>query len=184
MEILDVCIALGRACGFVRDFDDARRYLKRAKEGYEEQLGRDSEKAPDATYGLIGSTAMSMDEIIEKLRDLEKWCERALGEENVVTLETPNTFGNKLQENGEYEEAKEVHERCLAGRMKVLGEYHKDTLMTLNNLGNVYDDLKNYEKALEYYERALKGKEKTLGKHHPNTLSTVMNIAIVYHYYT
>jgi len=35
----------GEACGWIGDGGDARRYLKRAKEGYEEQLGRDSEKA-------------------------------------------------------------------------------------------------------------------------------------------
>ena len=33
LEILDACHALGRTCGFVGDFDDARRYYKRAKEG-------------------------------------------------------------------------------------------------------------------------------------------------------
>ncbi|GMH81925.1 hypothetical protein TL16_g09091 [Triparma laevis f. inornata] len=45
LEILDSCAALGMACGFVEDFYDARRYYKQAKEGYEGQLGRDSEKA-------------------------------------------------------------------------------------------------------------------------------------------
>ncbi|GMH78149.1 hypothetical protein TL16_g07690 [Triparma laevis f. inornata] len=33
LEILDACLALGKACGFVGDFDDSRRYFKRAKEG-------------------------------------------------------------------------------------------------------------------------------------------------------
>ncbi|GMH73425.1 hypothetical protein TL16_g06186 [Triparma laevis f. inornata] len=37
LEILDACFALGLACNNVRDFDDARGYLKRAKEGYEEE---------------------------------------------------------------------------------------------------------------------------------------------------
>ncbi|GMH92599.1 hypothetical protein TL16_g12393 [Triparma laevis f. inornata] len=32
-EILDACAALGNACKSVRDFEDARRYLKHAKEG-------------------------------------------------------------------------------------------------------------------------------------------------------
>eukprot|EP00519_Triparma_laevis_P014727 CAMPEP_0182492236 /NCGR_PEP_ID=MMETSP1321-20130603/1439_1 /TAXON_ID=91990 /ORGANISM="Bolidomonas sp., Strain RCC1657" /LENGTH=80 /DNA_ID=CAMNT_0024694675 /DNA_START=6 /DNA_END=245 /DNA_ORIENTATION=- len=77
----------------------------------------------------------------------------ALGEENVVTLETLNTLGNQLRKNGELEEARKVLERCLVGREKVLGEDHKDTLGTVNNLGEVYYELKDYEKALEYYER-------------------------------
>ncbi|GMH76699.1 hypothetical protein TL16_g07167 [Triparma laevis f. inornata] len=50
LEILDACHALGVACSHVRDVDDAKRYYKRAKEGYEEQLGRDSEKALETTY--------------------------------------------------------------------------------------------------------------------------------------
>ena len=28
LEILDACAALGAACGFVGDFEDARRYYK------------------------------------------------------------------------------------------------------------------------------------------------------------
>jgi len=28
LEILDACFELGRACSFVSDFDDARRYYK------------------------------------------------------------------------------------------------------------------------------------------------------------
>ena len=106
--------------------------------------------------------------------------ERALGEENIVTLDTLNDLGDKLDDNQEYEEAKEVHVICLAGRMKVLGEDHKSTLMTLNNLGVVYRRLKNDEKALKYYERALEGKERTMGTKHPDTLSTVINIANIY----
>ncbi|GMH86439.1 hypothetical protein TL16_g10541 [Triparma laevis f. inornata] len=180
LEVLDACLALGKACGRVRDFDDARRYLKRVKEGYEEQLGRDSEKALETTSSLIIAARMSDGERIEKLRDLLKRMERALGEENVVTLHTLNEIGGELQENGEFEEAKEVWERCLAGRMKVFGEDHKDTFESLNNLGVVYDDLKNYKKALEYYKRALEGKERTLRKTHSETLMAVMNTGTTY----
>ena len=124
---------------------------------------------------------MSEVERIEKFRDLVKRCERALGEENVVSLEMLNSLGIELKENEEYEEAKEVYERCLLGQMKVLEEDHKDTLETLNNLGEVYSEgLKNYEKALEYYERALKGCERVSGKNHPLTITIVSNIAEVY----
>ncbi|GMH88658.1 hypothetical protein TL16_g11218 [Triparma laevis f. inornata] len=124
LEILDACRALGVACSKVRDFDDARQYYKRAKEGCEEQLGRDSEKALEVTSSLIMVTG-SKSERIEKLRDLLKRMERALGEENVVTLETLNALGIQLRLKREYEEVIKVHERCLAGRMKVLGEDHK-----------------------------------------------------------
>ncbi|GMI13134.1 hypothetical protein TrLO_g9182 [Triparma laevis f. longispina] len=156
VEIWDACAALGMACGFVGGFYDARRYYERAKEEYEEQLGHESEKALDATYSLTMSTGMSDGEIIEKLRDLLKTMERVLGEENVVTLETLNSLGCRLRTNGQFEEAKEVLERCLAEKMTVIGEDHKDTFASLANLGTVYVGLKNYEKALEYYERAFR----------------------------
>ena len=180
LEVLDACHALGLACKEVSDFEDATRYFTRAKEGYEEQLGPDSEKTLGATYSLISITCSSKSELIEKMRSLVERLLGALGEENVVTLLTLNTLGVQLMENGELEEARKYNESCLAGRVKVLGVDHKDTLMTVNNLGAVYTRLKDYEKGLEYYERALKGKEKTLGRTHSSTLMTVVNIASFY----
>ncbi|GMI04963.1 hypothetical protein TrLO_g2846 [Triparma laevis f. longispina] len=160
LEISDACFELGRACTFVGDVDDARRYLKRTKEGFEEQLGRDSEKALGATYDLTMTSCENNGEVIDKTRDLLKRMERALGEENVVTLDTLNQLGIELKDIEDYQEAKELWERCLTGRTKMLGNDHTNTLMALNNLNNlgcVYDFLKNTEKALEYYERVLKG---------------------------
>ena len=90
-----------------------------------------------------------------------KMMEIALGEESFVTLEALSDFGERLYQIGEFEEAREVSERCLALRLKVSGEDHKDTLTSLDNLGIIYNQLKNREKALEYYERVLKVKEKT-----------------------
>ncbi|GMH71913.1 hypothetical protein TrLO_g13117, partial [Triparma laevis f. longispina] len=53
LEILDACHALGLVCSQVRDGDDARRYWKRAKEGYEEQLGRDDAKTLNSMRSLV-----------------------------------------------------------------------------------------------------------------------------------
>ena len=69
-----------------------------------------------------------------------------------VTLHTIDTLGGALTDRGEYEEAKEVHERCLAVRMKVIGEDHQATCATMSTLGISYMDLKNYEKAVENYK--------------------------------
>ncbi|GMH86242.1 hypothetical protein TrST_g6896 [Triparma strigata] len=128
VEVLDACFALGRACNLVRDGEDAKRYFKRAKEGYEEQLGPGSEKALQATYSLIMSTGISRGEKIEKYRALVEKMVGALGEENIVTLMTLNSLGSRLADNGECEEARKVYERCLAGQEKVLGGEHKQTL--------------------------------------------------------
>jgi tetratricopeptide (TPR) repeat protein len=180
VEVLDACAALGNACNLVRDYDDSECYYKRAKDGYEKELGRNDEKTLRVTYLLMMSTGMSNEERIEKLRDLVERMKAALGEDNETTLGTLNSLGNMLNGIGDYEEARKVYEKCLLGKEKVLGEDHKKTLMTVNNLGIGYRRMKDYEKALEYFERALKGSEKTLGKTHPDTLGTVMNIGIVY----
>ena len=180
LEILDACATFGKACLWVGDGGDVERYLNRAKEGYKEQLGRDSEKELHATFRLTLVTCSNGGERIERYRDLLKRMESALGEENALFLETLNQLGIALRQNGQDEEAVKVYERCLEGRTKVLGEDHPDTFAMLGNLGNVYNNLKNYEKALECHERALKGKEKTLGMNHPSTLATVENIAILY----
>ncbi|GMH53103.1 hypothetical protein TrRE_jg611 [Triparma retinervis] len=127
VEVLDACLALGRACSFGvgADFDDVIRYVKRAKEGYEEQLGADSEKTLEATKCLICVTRMSDEDRIDKLKAVVDRMVGALGEESIVTLDTLNELGIELKINEEYEEARKVFERCLAGREKVLGEDHR-----------------------------------------------------------
>ncbi|GMH68741.1 hypothetical protein TrLO_g1808 [Triparma laevis f. longispina] len=102
------CRRRRKAIQEARDFEEAGLYMKRAKEGYEEQLGRDNEKALEATYSLIACTAMTMDEKFEKMRNFLKMMERALGESDEVTLNTLNELGCVLQRNEEYEETKEV----------------------------------------------------------------------------
>ena len=135
LEILDACAALGRACNWVEDWDDCRRYFKRAKEGYEEQLGQDDAKTLNITQGLTMVTGTSNGERIEKMRDLVKRSVSSLGEENVVTLDTLEQLGNLLHDNGEFEEAKEVWEGYLAGWMEVLGEDHRNTMDIVTCLG-------------------------------------------------
>ncbi|GMI14387.1 hypothetical protein TrLO_g2413 [Triparma laevis f. longispina] len=96
-----------------------------------------------------------MDDVdkIEDLMALLRRCERALGEENVVALDTLSVLGGLLRNVREYnaalyDKAIELWERCLMGRMNVFGEQHKDTLMSLNNLGIVYQVKGDYVKAL------------------------------------
>ena len=86
---------MGKACNWVEDWDDAIRYYKRAKEGYEEQLGSDDEKTLEATYSLITSTADDYieEEFIEKLRDLVKRCDF----NSFILLKLTSAFGSKLR---------------------------------------------------------------------------------------
>ncbi|GMH51411.1 hypothetical protein TrST_g4607 [Triparma strigata] len=118
LEVFDACYVLGRACNMVRDFEDEELYFKRAKKGYEEQLGPDSEKALKASFGLILTTCSSLRESIDKLRALVERMVGAMGEDNAVTLDTLNQLGINLQENGDLEEARKVYDRCFAGQVK------------------------------------------------------------------
>ncbi|GMH84376.1 hypothetical protein TL16_g09905 [Triparma laevis f. inornata] len=179
LEILDACAALGRAVSFVGDMDDAIRYNKRAKDGYEEQLGRDSEKALDVTRGLIANTTMSRDKKIEKYRDLLKRCERALGEENVTTLSTLYSLGAELQKNGENEEAKGVFERAYEGYEKTLGKSHPETLTTVMNRGGIFSHVGDFGTAEELFQTAFEGYEAQLGKDHDQTKASAENLATV-----
>mmetsp|Transcript_12506 Transcript_12506/g.22801 ORF Transcript_12506/g.22801 Transcript_12506/m.22801 type:complete len:605 (-) Transcript_12506:35-1849(-) len=185
LELLDAYFDLGAAYISVSDFDNAKIYFRQAKEGYEEQLGSDSEKALEVTYELILMTASIDDENIEKIRDLLKRMEGVLGKENALTLKGLKQLGDVLMENGVTKEAKEVYKTWLMGQEKIMQrlpsseEDQRGMLVTLMNVGAVNYTLQNYEKALEFYQRALKGEERTLGKAHPNTLKAVMNIAIV-----
>ncbi|GMI14965.1 hypothetical protein TrLO_g10421 [Triparma laevis f. longispina] len=100
----------------------------------------------------------------------------ALGEEHVVTMETLNHLGAKLNYNGEYEAAKKVWEGNLVVQETVFGEVHKTTLDSMMNLGSIYVKI-NPDKALEVYERASKGYEILLEKNHPSRLMALTNLA-------
>lgn len=149
LEILDACAAIGKACTNLQDSGLSFMYLTRAKEGYEELLGRDSEKALSATHGLVMFKARGLQDVVEKLKDLAKRCEGALEEENVLTLDVLMDLGNVLRDSGKYEEARKVLWKCLAGRQNLFGEIHSSTCNALMNLGTVYHRLENTEKPLE-----------------------------------
>ena len=179
LEILGLYFELGTACIQVRDTDEGRNYLKRAKEGYSEQLGRDDAKTLHAELLLTNCTFTGVIDATTKLGDLSKRLVGTLGEENHVTLEALSELGMYLKRNGEFSEARKTQERCLAGRVKTLGEYHRDTLMTIANVGNICTDECQFEKALEYYERAMRGFERTTGTGHPDTLRATMTAGMV-----
>ena len=56
---------------------------------------------------------------------------------------------------GEYNEAKELHEKALIIRKKICGEDHADVATSYNNLALVYQRLGEDDQAKELYEKAL-----------------------------
>ncbi|GMI16482.1 hypothetical protein TrLO_g12848 [Triparma laevis f. longispina] len=157
LEILDACFETGKACNNVRDHGWAMRYFKKAKDGCEEQLGRDSEKALYVTYYLFCSSSGS-------------------DTDHRQTLDTVMNLGLVYKSLGNYQKAFEYHERDLKASEKMQGVSHPQTLITVMNMSTVYYETEDFGKAEEYYERALEGFEAQLGKYNKITKSCVRGI--------
>ena len=62
--------------------------------------------------------------------------------------------GERLDDQGKYEEAKVFYLAALEGQRRVLGEEHKKTLPSLNSMGILLKKMEDYEGALGYYQQA------------------------------
>ena len=60
-----------------------------------------------------------------------------------------------IKQLGQYNEAKEYHEKALIIKKKIFGEEHANVATSYGNLGNDYQDLGQYNEAKEYHEKAL-----------------------------
>ena len=58
------------------------------------------------------------------------------------------------QRLGEYNRAKELHEKALIIGKKIFGEDHADVATSYNNLALVYDSLGEYNQAKELHEKS------------------------------
>lgn len=157
------------------DREEVAEFARRAKNGYEEQLGRESEKALKTTISTTMCASITAEGIIAKLSDLAERCKWLLGADNEVTLDTLDALAIELDDSGKKEEARELYERCLATRMVAFGGKHHATIAVLCNLGAVECDFHNYQRALDFYERALVDLIKTKGLTHPSTLLATMS---------
>ena len=84
-----------------------------------------------------------------------------------------------LDNQGNYEEAKEMHQWTLELREKVLSREYPSTLTSINNLALVFDNQEKYEEAEEMYRWSLELLEKVLGREHPDTLGNMNGLALV-----
>ena len=66
-----------------------------------------------------------------------------------------NNLGNVYNSLGQYNEAKEYHEKALIIMKNIFGEEHANVASSYNNLGNDYQKLGQYNEAKEYHEKAL-----------------------------
>ena len=77
---------------------------------------------------------------------------------------------------GQYNEAKEYHEKALIINKKIFGEEHADVASSYNNLGSVFQQLGQYNEAKEYHEKALIIYKKIFGEEHAGVASSYNNL--------
>ena len=65
---------------------------------------------------------------------------------------------------GEYNQAKELHEKALVIRKKIFGEHHASVATSYNNLASVYYSLEEYNQAKDLHKKALVIRIKIFGE--------------------
>ncbi|MCA9710277.1 MAG: tetratricopeptide repeat protein, partial [Myxococcales bacterium] len=79
-----------------------------------------------------------------------------------------NNLGSVHRDRGDYEQARDHHQRALQAFERAQGEEHPRVAGVWNNLGNVLMRLGEYEQAEHHYEQALRIWEQALDPEHPD----------------
>ena len=91
-----------------------------------------------------------------------------------------NVTGEVYHRLGEYNQAKELHEKALIISKKIFGEDHANVATSYNNLALVYERLGEYNQAKELHEKALIIRKKIFGEDHADVATSYNNLASVY----
>ena len=81
---------------------------------------------------------------------------------------------------GEYNQAKELHEKALTIRKKIFGEDHADVAKSYSNLALEYNRLGEFHQAKHLHEKALMVWKRIFRKDHVDLASSYSNLASVY----
>ena len=92
-----------------------------------------------------------------------------------------NERGGVYHSLGEYNQAKELHEKSLTIRKKIFGEDHVDVATSYDNLAMVYKCLGEFNQAKELHEESLTIRQKIFGEHHADVATSCDNLAMVYY---
>ena len=80
---------------------------------------------------------------------------------------------------GQFDQAKEYHEKSLSITKEIYGEKHGEIATSYNNLGNVFWELHQYNQAKEYYEKSLSIRKEIHGEHHGDVATSHNNLGDV-----
>ena len=77
------------------------------------------------------------------------------GEDHADVATSYSNLATVYSRLGEYNQAKELHEKALMIRKSIFGEDHADVATSYSNLATVYSRLGKYNQAKELHEKAL-----------------------------
>ena len=80
---------------------------------------------------------------------------------------------------GEYNQAKELHEKAVIIRKKIFGEDHAVVGTSYTNLALVYENLGEYNKVKELHGKAVIICKKIFGEDHADVATSYNNLASV-----
>ena len=81
--------------------------------------------------------------------------ENIFGEDHADVARSYNNLASEYYRLGEYNQAKELHEKALTIRKRIFGENDADVAASYNNLASVYGRLGEYNQAKELHKKAL-----------------------------
>eukprot|EP01050_Picozoa_sp_SAG11_P017524 SAG11_NODE_2537_length_3244_cov_2.430843_2_plen_618_part_00 len=104
---------------------------------------------------------------------------RVLGEDHPATMESMQTVGERLVEDGAYATAAALLEEAARRGRAVLGVAHAATLRSAHFAGEARWRNGEYAAATKLLGEALEGRRKTLGREHADTLASLYEQATV-----
>lgn len=87
---------------------------------------------------------------------------------------------NQLYDQGQYEQAIDLANKCLTLTYQILGQQHPDVAEQQNRLAFLYKLVGNYKQAEFFYCQAMEIKRVTLGEKHPLYAKSLNNLALLY----
>ena len=95
--------------------------------------------------------------------------------------EVLNVRGEVYNSLGEYNQAKELHEKALMISKKTFGEDHSNVATSYHNLASVYHGLEEYNQAKQLHEKALMISKKIFGEDNAHVATSYNQLASVYY---
>lgn len=115
-------------------------------------------------------------------------CEKALGKNNIATLEVARKLAQTYQneyancykpslKEAIYDKALAAYTKVLISQKEALGAKHRETLRTIHQIATLYNEHRDYPGAVERFQEALDGQNETLGEDDADTVTTLTNMA-------